>query len=74
VSGRAHFETFDAADGVRWRAQAANGRFDGHSEQAFDDQRDARRAIEDHVRTCLFAAGLDPDMPIELDIEHVEVG
>lgn len=68
---RPHFEIFDAADGVRWRTQAANGRFDGHSDQSFGSDADARRGIEDHVRTCLYAAGLDPEMPLELDIERV---
>lgn len=52
-----HFEVFDAADGVRWRTQAANGKYDGHSDQSFADDSHARRAIRNHVHTVLAATG-----------------
>lgn len=57
MAGEAHFEVFDASDGVRWRSQAANGKYDGHSDQAFGDESDARRAIRDHVHTVLASTG-----------------
>jgi hypothetical protein len=76
MAGGPHFEIFDAADGVRWRTQAANGRYDGHSEQSFRDDADAERAIRDHVHTVLVATrmiGAAKKPPADIAIERVKV-
>lgn len=60
----AHFVVYegkgDKDDRWRWRLRAANGKLTAPSGQAFRDETDARRAVHDHVRAVLGAAGV-PD-------------
>lgn len=77
MTGGAHFEIFEsqeadpASDRWRWRLRAANGRILA-SGQAYRDERDVRRALEDLGQGFLYAAGLDPQMPLALSIRVVE--
>lgn len=68
MAGKAHFEIFDAADGVRWRAQSPNGDYTGHSQQSFRDDTDAERAIRDHVHTVLVATGVIDASEAAMDV------